>query len=145
LHRLFRPFFFRFHSAAAREVASALRAGTGGGRWGGRGQVFERVSGAFKGYHVAAYAVETRPGSGSYTAFYKVCDGAPRDYWRAHCLLKGVTDGAFPGPTAALVAADALAHQAIGNLPPLERLRGCGPAQMFRFVGLDQWPRQFAA
>ena len=107
--------------------------------------VYERVTGAFRGYSIAAYACELRRGSGVYTAFYKVCDGRPPDYWGAHCLLKGATHGNFASPAAALVAADQLAHLAIGNLPTLERLRCFDAARMFRFVGLDQWPRQESA
>ncbi|MGV3572614.1 MAG: hypothetical protein ACO1PB_18615 [Ramlibacter sp.] len=107
--------------------------------------VFERVTGPVRGYHIAAYACETPRGSGRYTAFYKVCDGQPHDYWGAHCLLKGATHGAFATPSAALVAADQLAHLAIGSLPTLDRLRCFDAARMFRFVGLDQWPRQWTA
>lgn len=107
--------------------------------------VFERVTGLTRGYCVAAYACELRRGSGVYTAFYKVCDGRPHDYWGAHCLFKGTTHGSFTSPTAALVAADGLAHLAIGNLPTLEGLRRFDAVRMFRFVGLDQWPRQRAA
>lgn len=107
-------------------------------------EVAERVTGPFKGYYIAAYAAERRPGSGSYTAFYKVCDGQPGDYWRAHCLLKGAAHGSFRSPTEALVAADALAHLAVGNLPPLASLRDCDPVEIFWFVGLDQGPRRLA-
>ncbi|QJW84025.1 hypothetical protein HK414_09090 [Ramlibacter terrae] len=107
--------------------------------------VFERVTGAFRGYSIAAYACEVRRGSGAFTAFYKVCDGRPNDYWGAHCLLKGAAHGEFASPTDALVAADQLAHLAIGNLPTLDRLRCFDAARMFRLVGLDQWPRQWTA
>ena len=128
-----------FRLAATRAVACAWRrAGPGRGR--GPGPVFERVTGPVKGYHTAAYARETHPGSGCYLAFYKVCDGAPRDYWVAHCLFKGAAPGVHASPIAALAAADGQASLAIGNLPSLERLRDLDPVGLFRFIGLDQWP-----
>lgn len=142
MRRLSGPFSVFSRSAAAREVAGALRAG---GRAHGPRQVYERVTGPVKGYHTAAYACETRPGSGQFVAFYKVCDGAPRDYWVAHCLLKGATPGVYRSPIAALAAADAQARLAVGNLPSLQRLRAWDAAHLFRFVGLDQWPRLLGA
>jgi hypothetical protein len=145
LRQVSRCFPFRFRCAASRKVASALRSGTPDGAGPAPTQVVERVSTAAKGYHVAAYACETHLGSGRYSAFYKVCDGAPGDYWAAHCLLKGVTHGAHSSATAALVAADGLAHLAIGNLPSLERLRDWDPVRLFRLSGLDQWPRPLPA
>ncbi|RYZ03106.1 MAG: hypothetical protein EOO24_13975 [Comamonadaceae bacterium] len=122
-----------------------MRRGAVGHRRRGTGTVVERVTQARRGYHVAAYACEARIGSGVFTAFYKVCDGAPDDYWQAHCLIKGATQRTYASPTAALVAADALAQQAIGNLPVLDHLRALTPECMFRFIGLAQWPRPLAA
>lgn len=134
--RLLRP----FHSATVREVAHALRGQTGRLAPGGKLQAYERVAGPFRGYFVAVYAAETRPGSGRFLAFWKVCDGAAPDYWRAHCLLKGVAAGSFAHPREALLAADAAARHNIANLPTLAGLRGCSAADIFLHSDLDQLP-----
>jgi hypothetical protein len=132
----------RFHSTTRRQVAQALRAENGRGAWTGPHRGDERVIGPFKGYYVAVYAAQRSPGNSM--AFYKVCDGAPADYWSAHCLLKGSTPAGFGSAQAALEAAEALALENIGNLPSLERLRRFDPVQMFSLIGLDQWPRPVA-
>jgi hypothetical protein len=87
------------------------------------GVVGERVTGPFKGYHVAVYA--TRRAGGGYVAYYKVCNGVPASYFEAVCLVKGSCEGMAANADHAMDAAESIAREEIGNLPALHRLDAC--------------------
>jgi hypothetical protein len=89
----------------------------------------ERVTGPFKGYHVAVYATR-RPGGG-YVAYYKVCIGAPSSYWEALCLVKGSCEGMAADADHALDAAESIAREEIGNLPELHVLEAAREGRPF--------------
>ena len=80
----------------------------------------ERVSGPFKGYFVAAYAVPAGPDG--FVAYYKVCNGLPASYWESCCLLKGRTREDAPDRASALQEAVELGLVEIRNLPSLHFL-----------------------
>lgn len=56
----------------------------------------ERVTGPFKGYHVAALGYGVDSLGAGFRGYYKICRGHPDNYWTAECLMQGIC-----GPVAA--------------------------------------------
>jgi hypothetical protein len=96
----------------------------------------ERVSGPFKGYFLAAYAVPAGPAG--FVAYYKVCNGPPASYWEACCLVKGRSRDASD-LAGALHEAEELGLVEIRNLPSLHQLaawRECRSFYRFELCAL---------
>lgn len=49
----------------------------------------ERVTGPFKGYHVASVGSHTSTLGGGFLGYYKVVRGHPDNYWSAESVLEG--------------------------------------------------------
>lgn len=49
----------------------------------------ERVTGPFKGYHVAALGYGADSLGAGYRGYYKICRGHPDNYWTAESLTQG--------------------------------------------------------
>ncbi len=84
--------------------------------------LYERVTGPFRGYHVAAYACEVGEFGREYLGYYKICGEAPSNYFEAQGLLKGCCQEQATTALQALRAAEELARMQIGNMPPLADL-----------------------
>lgn len=84
--------------------------------------LYQRVTGPFRGYHVAAYACEVGELGHEYFGYYKICAAVPADYFDAECLLKGCCEAQCATAQEALHAAESLARMQIGNMAPLAGL-----------------------
>jgi hypothetical protein len=73
----------------------------------------ERVSGPYKGYFIAAYAVDT---GGQFVGYAKVCLEEPRNVWESAAVEKLASASGCRSELEAVVAAERKAREAIGEL-----------------------------
>ncbi|GAB3653499.1 hypothetical protein [Ramlibacter alkalitolerans] len=84
------------------------------------GSVREHIAGPVRGYYIALYAHQSSDGC---AAYFKICCQQPPSYWEAACLFKGCGAALAPDLERAMLMAQAVACEALGNLPPAQRPR----------------------
>lgn len=79
--------------------------------------VRERVTGPFKGYHVASLGCRVSgPGPG-FLGYYRICRGHPDNYWKADFLLQGCCGQISSSGGRAMRMAECAAATEISGLP----------------------------
>lgn len=80
----------------------------------------ERVSGPFKGYHVAVLGCFVGGAGAGFRGFYKICRGHPDSYWTAESVAQGRCAGECSSGVGAMRMAEAAAAFQIESMPAKE-------------------------
>ncbi|MBC7469095.1 MAG: hypothetical protein H7322_07195 [Ramlibacter sp.] len=95
----------------------------------------ERVTGPFKGYHVASVGCHVSAFGGGYLGYYKVVRGHPDNYWTADSVLEGRCNRTVSTATGAMHMAECAAARLIrgmaANSPNAGWGYGCGSMMPF--------------
>jgi predicted RNase H-like HicB family nuclease len=86
--------------------------------------LFERVTGPFSGYFIAAYAGEMGDLGEKFLGFYRICRYESADYWESEPLFEGCCEQPAESGEDALQAAESAARRLIDGLPPIAAVSG---------------------
>lgn len=79
-------------------------------------ELHDRVTGPFKGYHVASVGCEISAFGGGYRGYYKVVRGHPDNYWIAEAVLQGHCNRTVSSAAGAMRMAEVAAAQRIDGM-----------------------------